>query len=110
MLVIPIPAQDEAHSLIQAAPAFTITDDDLDEAFARLHPTKHFPYVSLLTIGAVTIPFCFFTLGQLVNWLILVQILMGVITAHYGVEGNGFYGIPLAKWLPYAVCSLPCSA
>ena len=26
-----------------------------------------------------------------------------VVTAHYGVEGAGFYGIPLAKWLPYAV-------
>ena len=35
--------------------------------------------------------------------LILVQMLMGVITAHYGVEGNGFYGIPLAEYLPYAV-------
>ncbi len=35
--------------------------------------------------------------------LFLVQIIMGVITAHYGVEGNGFYGIPLAEWLPYAV-------
>ena len=23
--------------------------------------------------------------------------------AHYGVEGNGFYGIPLAKWLPYSI-------
>jgi len=44
--------------------------------FGRLHPTKHFPHVSLLTIGAVTIPFCFFTLGQLVSWLILVQILL----------------------------------
>jgi nitric oxide reductase subunit B len=32
-----------------------------------------------------------------------VQILMGVLTAHYGVEGNSFYGIPLAKYLPYAV-------
>jgi nitric oxide reductase subunit B len=38
-----------------------------------------------------------------VSGLILVQILLGVITAHYGVEGNGFYGIPLAKWLPYSV-------
>jgi nitric oxide reductase subunit B len=28
---------------------------------------------------------------------------MGVITAHYGVEGHGFYGIPLADYLPYAV-------
>jgi amino acid transporter len=42
--------------------------------FARVHPTKHFPHVSLVTIGALTIPFCFFSLGQIVNWLILVQI------------------------------------
>jgi nitric oxide reductase subunit B len=35
--------------------------------------------------------------------LLLVQILLGVITAHYGVEGTAFYGIPLAEWLPYSV-------
>lgn len=35
--------------------------------------------------------------------LILVQILFGVITAHYGVEGNGFYGLKLDKLLPYSV-------
>jgi nitric oxide reductase subunit B len=35
--------------------------------------------------------------------LILVQMLLGVITAHYGVEGDGFYGIPLSQWLPYSV-------
>jgi nitric oxide reductase subunit B len=35
--------------------------------------------------------------------LIVGQVIMGVITAHYGVEGNGFYGIPLAEWLPYSV-------
>ncbi len=35
--------------------------------------------------------------------LILVQMLLGVITAHYGVEGDGFYGFPLSKWLPYSV-------
>jgi nitric oxide reductase subunit B len=28
---------------------------------------------------------------------------MGIITAHYGVEGGGFYGIPLADYLPYVV-------
>lgn len=38
-----------------------------------------------------------------VSALILVQMLLGVITAHYGVEGDGFYGIPLSKWLPYSV-------
>lgn len=35
--------------------------------------------------------------------LILVQVLLGVVTAHYGVEGNKLYGIPLADYLPYAV-------
>lgn len=38
-----------------------------------------------------------------VTALILVQVLMGVITAHYGVEGSGFYGIPLERFLPYSV-------
>lgn len=35
--------------------------------------------------------------------LIVVQMVMGAVTAHYGVEGSGFYGIPLAEVLPYAV-------
>ncbi len=35
--------------------------------------------------------------------LVFVQVALGAVTAHYGVEGDGFYGIPLAKWLPYAV-------
>jgi len=38
-----------------------------------------------------------------VSALILVQMLLGVVTAHYGVEGNGFYGFPLSDWLPYSV-------
>lgn len=35
--------------------------------------------------------------------LILVQILMGVVTAHYGVEGDGFYGVKISDILPYSV-------
>jgi nitric oxide reductase subunit B len=38
-----------------------------------------------------------------VTALLLVQVVMGVVTAHYGVEGQAFYGIPLAEWLPYSV-------
>lgn len=34
--------------------------------------------------------------------LFVVQILMGMVTAHYAVEGDGFYGIPLNQFLPYA--------
>ena len=32
-----------------------------------------------------------------------VQIVMGALTAHYGVEGQGFYGFPLDKFLPYSI-------
>ncbi len=35
--------------------------------------------------------------------LFLVQILLGVVTAHYGVEGGAFYGIDIASILPYTV-------
>ncbi|OWY63595.1 nitric-oxide reductase large subunit, partial [cyanobacterium TDX16] len=30
------------------------------------------------------------------------QILMGMVTAHYAVEGEGFYGVPIQQYLPYA--------
>jgi nitric oxide reductase subunit B len=35
--------------------------------------------------------------------LIVLQVVMGVITAHYGVEGSSFYGISLDNILPYSV-------
>jgi nitric oxide reductase subunit B len=35
--------------------------------------------------------------------LFVVQALLGGLTAHYTVEGDHFFGIPLAKLLPYAV-------
>jgi nitric oxide reductase subunit B len=38
-----------------------------------------------------------------VTLLFLLQIVMGMFTAHYGVEGGGFFGFPLADYLPYVV-------
>jgi nitric oxide reductase subunit B len=38
-----------------------------------------------------------------VSALMIFQIIMGVITAHFGVEGNGFYGFPLSDFLPYSI-------
>ena len=35
--------------------------------------------------------------------LILVQVITGIITAHYAVEGNGFYGLSLSTFLPYSL-------
>lgn len=51
-------------------------EGDFFKAFAAVHPTKHFPHVSLLTIGFSALPFCFFSLGQIVNWLMQLQILL----------------------------------
>ncbi len=34
--------------------------------------------------------------------LFTLQLGLGAVTAHYTVEGNSFYGIPLASFLPYA--------
>ncbi len=38
-----------------------------------------------------------------VTALFLVQILLGIITAHYAVEGQGLYGLPFVDYLPYAI-------
>ena len=35
--------------------------------------------------------------------LFLVQILLGAITAHYSVEGQNLYGVPLSDILPYSL-------
>jgi nitric oxide reductase subunit B len=39
----------------------------------------------------------------IVTALILVQVILGVVTAHYGVEGSAFYGFPLADYMPYSL-------
>jgi nitric oxide reductase subunit B len=40
-------------------------------------------------------------------WLIAAlfssQVLLGILTAHYAVEGQGLYGLPLVDYLPYVV-------
>jgi len=33
----------------------------------------------------------------------VVQVGLGAVAAHYGVEGSGFYGFPLDRWLPYSI-------
>ncbi|MBP1775240.1 MAG: norB [candidate division NC10 bacterium] len=32
-----------------------------------------------------------------------VQVLLGALTAHYTVEGQAFFGLPLADWIPYSL-------
>ena len=39
----------------------------------------------------------------LVTALFAAQVLLGIVTAHYAVEGQGVYGLPLMEYIPYAV-------
>jgi nitric oxide reductase subunit B len=66
-------------------------DDGQIQAVAR-------PIVSIPT-SSQKVTSLFFGVAMV---LFLVQISMGMVTAHYAVEGYGFYGIPLNKFLPYA--------
>ena len=40
-------------------------------------------------------------------WIVIAmftaQVLLGILTAHYQVEGQGLYGLPFVDYLPYAV-------
>ncbi|MDA0272638.1 MAG: nitric-oxide reductase large subunit [Proteobacteria bacterium] len=38
-----------------------------------------------------------------VTLLFLGQVLLGIVTAHYAVEGQGLYGLPLVDYLPYVI-------
>ncbi|WP_432799436.1 nitric-oxide reductase large subunit [Poriferisphaera sp. WC338] len=63
-------------------------------------PPKHDPLLAMNPTPSMKATLKYF---WIVVVLLLVQMLMGAVTAHYGVEGEGFYNIPLAKWLPYSV-------
>lgn len=39
----------------------------------------------------------------IVTLLFAAQVVLGIITAHYAVEGQGLYGLPLIDYLPYVI-------
>ncbi|HZN46271.1 MAG TPA: cbb3-type cytochrome c oxidase subunit I, partial [Ramlibacter sp.] len=72
---------------------------------AGRHEEEAVPPRSDPLLGAVATPsmkatrkYFFVVIG-----LMLLQIAMGVITAHYAVEGQSFFGLPLGEILPYVV-------
>jgi len=60
-------------------------DGNYFRPFARLHPTKHFPHISLLTLGAAAIIFCFFSLKDVIAALVVLRILLQFLLQHIGV-------------------------
>lgn len=67
------------------------------------HPSEAPPGDPLLDLQATPSQRATVKYFWIVSGMILAQILLGVVTAHYGVEGAGFYGIPLAQVLPYSL-------
>lgn len=45
-------------------------------AFARLHPTKHFPTFSTVVLGLISAAACFLSLSDLISYMIVLQIML----------------------------------
>lgn len=71
-----------------------------EEGIEATHLPKRDPLLGIAATPSMRATLKYF---WIVTILIVIQILMGVITAHYGVEGNGFYGLSIANVLPYSV-------
>lgn len=54
-------------------------------AFGRLHPTKDFPYVSLIVLGVISIVAGFFSLGTVIDALIVTRILVQFMGQVFGL-------------------------
>jgi amino acid transporter len=59
-------------------------DGNFLSVFGRLH-AKGFPHVSLLTLGAGAICFCFFSLADVIAALVVLRILVQFLMQHVGV-------------------------
>jgi amino acid transporter len=60
-------------------------DGNFPRVFGRLHPTRGFPYVSLLTLAGVACVCCFFSLSEVIAALVVVRIVMQFSLQHVGV-------------------------
>jgi amino acid transporter len=66
-------------------PYAAAVDGNYFRAFARVHPEKRFPTVSLLALGAVAIAFCLLRLADLIAALVVIRILLQFIVQAVGV-------------------------
>ena len=60
-------------------------DGNYFRAFARVHPEHHFPYVSLLALGAVAILCCFLSLADVIAALVVIRITLQFLVQAIGL-------------------------
>ena len=87
---LPIPAQVVSIAGIGAFVAYRARQPEEEPGVLA----DHDPFLSLAATPSQKATYKYFVV---VAALVIAQIALGIVTAHYGVEGSGLYGIPLAK-------------
>jgi len=84
-------------------PYAAATNRHFFSVFARIHPEGHFPHVSLLVIGGLSMVACPFTLDQVILALItsriLIQFITQVVALHYLRTRRADIPRPFRMWL-----------
>ncbi len=84
-------------------------DGNFFKVFAKLHPTKHFPYVSLLALGGLAFGFSLlFKLKDIITAIIIMRILIQFISQSAGVIALHYNSKKLR--LPYRMPLFPIPA
>ena len=60
-------------------------EGDYFKVFARVHPTHHFPHVSLLWLGGTAAVFCLFKLADVVTALVVIRISVQFLAQTIGI-------------------------
>jgi len=60
-------------------------DGNYFQAFARVHPVHHIPYVSVLALAGVAALFCFLRLADLIASLVVIRIVLQYLMQSIGV-------------------------
>ncbi len=66
-------------------PYAAAADGNFFRIFARLHPTRGFPYISLLTLASAAALFCLFSLADVIAAMVVLRLLLQFLTQHIGV-------------------------
>ncbi len=84
-------------------PFAAATDGNYFKIFKKIHPTHHFPYVSLLIMGAIAALFCFFKLADVVAALVVIRITIQFLAQIVGLlilrQTRPEFPRPFKMWL-----------
>jgi fructoselysine transporter len=85
-------------------PYAAAADGNFLSVFARLHPTKHFPYVSLLALGGAALVFCLaLSLGQAIRSILAMRCIIQFMAQGLGLvllhRRWGSARLPFRMWL-----------